>query len=312
MSQCQGNNETRIKAFLLLGLSNVYVVQQLLFGIFLAIFVFTVMGNVVIIIIVSIESKLCSPMYFFLRNLSLTEIFYISVTVPRMLKDFMHHNKCISFVECATQLYFFCFLGTTECFTLAVMAYDRYVAICSPLLYNRIMTRALCLRFVIGTFLTAMFLSIGQITFVFSLPFCGPNEIDHFFCDLLPVVKLICADTYTNEITILLYGSLVIFTPFVLILISYINILAAVLRINSLAEKYKAYSTCGSHLTSVMLFYGTAIVTYLRTKSSYTHKGAKILSLLYSVLILMLNTLIYSLRNSQVKTAIKTLFKIKQ
>ncbi|KAG8596513.1 hypothetical protein GDO81_001948 [Engystomops pustulosus] len=308
MSQCHGNNETRIRAFLLLGLSNIRIVQQLLFGIFSLIYVFTVMGNILIIIIVTTESKLCSPMYFFLRHLSLTEIFYISVTVPRMLKDFVHHDKCISFVECATQLYFFCFLGTTECFTLAVMAYDRYVAICSPLLYTSIMTRTLCIRIVTGTFLIAMFISIGQITFVFSLPFCGPNEIDHFFCDLLPVVKLICADTYTNEITILLYGSLVIFAPFVLILISYIKILAAVLGIRSSTEQHKAYSTCGSHLTSVSLFYGTAIVTYLRTKSSYTHKGSKILSLLYSVLIPMLNPLIYSLRNSLVKTAIKTFF----
>ncbi|XP_056372967.1 olfactory receptor 10A7-like [Hyla sarda] len=310
MSDCQGNNETRIRAFLLLGLSNEYAVKQLLFGIFSLIYIFTTIGNITIIIIVTVDSKLNSPMYFFLRNLSLTEIFYISVTVPRMLKDFLHHDNCISFIECAIQLYFFCFLGTTECFTLGIMAYDRCVAICSPLLYTSIMTKTLCLRFVIGSFLIAIFLSMGQITFVFSLPFCGPNTIDHYFCDLLPVVNLICADTSTNEITILLYGSLVIFTPFVLILISYIKILAAVL--SSSAEQSKAYSTCTSHLTSVILFYGAAIITYLRTKPSYISKGDKILSLLYSVLIPMLNPLIYSLRNSQVKTAIKSLFKVKK
>ncbi|KAM4707068.1 olfactory receptor 10C1-like [Discoglossus pictus] len=214
-------------------------------------------------------------MYIFLRNLSLTEIFYISVTVPRMLRDFLDHNKFISLSQCATQLYFFCFLGTTECFLLAIMAYDRYLAICDPLHYTNIMTKLMCLQLSVGCLLAAMLLSLGQITFVFSLPFCGSNVIDHFFCDILPVVGLVCGDTYANEMTILMYGSLVIASPFFLVLVSYAHIISAVIRISSTAGRQKAFSTCGSHLTSVSLFYGTATVTYLRKKSSYTSGGAK-------------------------------------
>ncbi|KAM4808040.1 olfactory receptor 10C1-like [Rhinophrynus dorsalis] len=301
-------NETQLAGFILVGLSYSHTIQPFLFGIFLLIYLLTMLGNVMIILIVTLESELCLPMYLFLRNLSLTELCYISVTVPRMLRDFLNNNKYISFIECATQLYFFCFLGTTECFLLAVMAYDRYVAICHPLQYMNIITKQFCFSVSGGCFFAALLLSLGQITFVFSLPFCGSNIIDHFFCDILPVVGLICGDTYVNEMTIFMYGSLVIASPFFLILASYARIITTVIGIRTTAGRQKAFSTCVSHLTSVCLFYGTATVTYLRTKSSYTHGGAKVMSLLYSIFIPMLNPLIYSLRNTQVKRAMKRSF----
>ncbi|KAM5191651.1 olfactory receptor 10A7-like [Mantella aurantiaca] len=298
-------NETQPSEFFLLGLSTQR--QPLLFVIFLLIYCLTFTGNAMIIVTVTTDGQLQSPMYFFLRSLSLTEIFYISVTVPRMLKDFLHLNKTISFLGCASQLYFFCFLGTTECFLLAFMAYDRYVAICQPLHYLTIMTKAKCLEFSLGSWLSGIILSLIQISYVFSLPFCSSNIIDHVFCDILPVVKLACADTFANEIAILIYSSLVILLPFLLILVSYIRIITAILRMSSGVGRKKAFSTCGSHLTSVTLFFGTATITYLKTKSSKMYGGSKVISLLYIVLIPMLNPLIYSLRNSTIKNAMKKL-----
>ncbi|KAM4808039.1 olfactory receptor 10A7-like [Rhinophrynus dorsalis] len=298
-------NETQVTEFILLGLSP--DVQPFLFWIFMLIYILTLMGNMMIIMTVTFEPQLHTSMYLFLRSLSFTEIFYISVTVPRMLKDFLIKDKVISLIGCAAQLYFFCFLGTTECFILAFMAYDRYVAICKPLHYMTIMTKQKCLKLSLGSWLAGIFLSLGQISFVFSLPFCNSRIIDHFFCDILPVVRLACSDTFANEIAILIYSSLVIPLPFLFIIISYIHIILTVFRIPSAVGRNKAFSTCGSHLTSVSLFYGTATITYLRTKSSDTHGGAKIWSLLYIVLIPMLNPLIYSLRNSEFKKAMKRL-----
>ncbi|KAM9330781.1 olfactory receptor 10A7-like [Gastrophryne carolinensis] len=301
-------NETQITKFILLGLSAQY--QPVLFGLFLIIYIFTLTSNMMIILTVTLDDKLSSPMYIFLRSLSLTEIFYISVTVPRMLGDFLTLKKVISFIGCATQLYFFCFLGTTECFLLAFMAYDRYVAICHPLHYMTIMTKTKCLEFSLGSWLSGILLSLIQISYVFSLPFCSSNIIDHVFCDILPVVKLACADTFANEIAILVYSSLVIPLPFLLILVSYIYIIAAILRIPSEEGRKKTFSTCGSHLTSVTLFYGTATVSYLKTKSTDTFGGSKVISLLYIVFIPMLNPLIYSLRNSMIKNAMKRLIRL--
>ncbi|XP_077317272.1 olfactory receptor 10A7-like [Lithobates pipiens] len=300
-------NYTQLTEFILMGLSSNR--QPLFFVLFLIIYIFTVMGNMIIILTITLEAQLHSPMYLFLRSLSLTEIFYISVTVPRMLRDFLQLDKTISFLGCATQLYFFCFLGTTECFLLAFMAYDRFVAICHPLHYMTVMTKAKCLEFSLGSWLTGILLSLIQISYVFSLPFCSSNIIDHVFCDILPVVRLACADTFANEIAILMYGSLVILLPFLLILVSYIHIIATVLKIPSGAGRKKTFSTCGSHLTSVSLFYGTATIVYLKTKSTRTYIGTKIIALLYIVFIPMLNPLIYSLRNTLIKNAIKKMLK---
>ncbi|KAM3936480.1 olfactory receptor 10A7-like [Leptodactylus fuscus] len=300
-------NETRLIEFILLGFSPNR--QPFLFAIFLIIYFLTLMGNMMIILTVSLEPQLHSPMYLFLRSLSLTEIFYISVTVPRMLRDFLQLDRSISFIGCAAQLYFFCFLGTTECFLLAFMAYDRFVAICHPLHYMTIMTKTKCLELSLGSWMSGILLSLMQISYVFSLPFCSSNIIDHFFCDILPVVKLACADTFANEIAILVYSSLVIPLPFLLILVSYIHIITSILKIPSAIGRTKAFSTCGSHLTSVTLFYGTATITYLKTKSIETYGGTKVMSLLYIVFIPMFNPLIYSLRNSIIKNAMRKLIK---
>lgn len=300
-------NETQLSEFILLGFSTNR--QPFLFAVFLIIYFITLMGNTMIILTVTLETQLHSPMYLFLRSLSLTEIFYISVTVPRMLRDFLHLNKHISFIACAAQLYFFCFLGTTECFLLAFMAYDRFVAICDPLHYMTIMSKTKCLELSLGSWLSGIVLSLIQISYVFSLPFCSSNIIDHFFCDILPVVKLACADTFANEIAILIYSSLVIPLPFLLILVSYVCIIKSVLKIPSAIGRKKAFSTCVSHLTSVTLFYGTATISYLKTKSLQTYGGAKVISLLYTVFIPMLNPLIYSLRNSVIKKAMRKLIK---
>ncbi|OCT98094.1 hypothetical protein XELAEV_18010322mg [Xenopus laevis] len=297
-------NNTEI-IFTLLGLSS--DLQPFLFGIFLLIYICTLMGNAMIIMTVTFESRLHSPMYLFLRSLSVTEIAYISVTVPRMLRDFLHKDKDISLLGCATQLYFFCFLGTTECFILAVMAYDRCVAIAHPLHYMNIINKSKCLKLLFGSWLAGMLLSLGQISFVFSLPFCESNIIDHFFCDILPVVRLACADTSANMITILIYSSFVIQLPFLLIIVSYVHILTTVFRIPTAHGRNKAFSTCGSHLTSVSLFFGTATITYLRTNKA--NESPKIWSLLYTVLIPMLNPLIYSLRNTEFKIALRRLIK---
>ncbi|KAM8960655.1 olfactory receptor 10A7-like [Pelodytes ibericus] len=298
-------NNTHLSDFFLTGLSSDVKLQSCLFGIFFLIYFVTFLGNMMIIVTVTSEIQLQSPMYLFLRSLSLTELFYISVTVPRMLRDFLHQDKSISFLGCAAQLYFFCFLGTTECFTLAFMAYDRYVAICNPLQYTSIMTNTKCCELLAGSWLTGILLSIGQISYVFSLPFCNSNMIDHFFCDILPVVRLACADTFANEIAILIYSSLVIPLPFLLVLVSYIQIIITVLKIPSTIGRKKAFSTCGSHLTSVSLFYGSATVTYLRTKSIDTYGGAKLWSLLYIIFTPLLNPLIYSLRNNEFKKAMR-------
>ncbi|XP_044137151.1 olfactory receptor 10A7-like [Bufo gargarizans] len=301
-------NETQLSEFILLGFSANR--QPFLFAIFLIIYFFTLMGNIMIILTVTRESQLHAPMYLFLRSLSITEIFYISVTVPRMLRDFLHVDKGISFIGCAVQLYFFCFLGTTECFLLAFMAYDRFVAICHPLHYMTIMTKSKCSELSLGSWLSGIFLSLIQISYVFSLPFCSSNIIDHFFCDILPVVKLACADTFANEIAILVYSSLVIPFPFLLIFVSYVCIINSILKIPSSIGRKKVFSTCGSHLTSVTLFYGTATITYLKTKSIESYGGAKLISLLYAVFIPMLNPVIYSLRNSVIKNAMCRLMKL--
>ncbi|KAG9461199.1 olfactory receptor 10A7-like [Eleutherodactylus coqui] len=300
-------NETQLSEFILLGFSASR--QPFLFSIFLIIYFITLMGNMMIILTVTLEPQLYSPMYLFIRSLSLTEIFYISVTVPRMLRDFLHLDKGISFIGCAAQLYFFCFLGTTECFLLAFMAYDRFVAICHPLHYTTTMTKTKCLELTLGSWLSGIFLSLIQISYVFSLPFCSSNIIDHFFCDILPVVKLACTDTFANEIAILIYSSVVIPLPFLLILLSYVRIINSVIKIPSSIGRRKAFSTCGSHLTSVTLFYGTATITYLKTKSIQSYGGAKVMSLLYIIFVPMLNPLIYSLRNSVIKNAMSKLIK---
>ncbi|XP_065419323.1 olfactory receptor 10A4-like isoform X1 [Chrysemys picta bellii] len=303
--QSPNENHTVVTQFLFMSFSEFLEVRVSLFFLVLVFYLITLMGNIVIITITVVDPALCSPMYFFLRNLSFLEIGYTSSTIPKMLENFLSEDKSISFLGCATQMYFFSLLGITECCLLAAMAYDRYVAICHPLHYMAMMSRGVCLQLSAVSWLIGVLVALGQTTFIFTLPYCGPNRINHFFCDLPPLLKLACADTYRNEVAVYTIAVIFIMVPFLLILVSYVRILYTIFKIPSAAGRSKTFSTCSSHLIVVTLFYGTAIVTYLRPKSSYSRDTDKLLSLFYTVVCPMLNPLIYSLRNKEVKKALR-------
>nr|XP_056719756.1 olfactory receptor 10C1-like [Euleptes europaea] len=304
-------NNTSVKTFILLGFSETPHLQILFFVIFLCIYVATILGNLVIIVIINVDSALSTPMYFFLRNLSFLEICYTSVTIPKLLDNILALDKSISLRACATQMYFFLFFGATECCLLAFMAYDRYVAICNPLRYPVIMRKRVCIQLAALSWVCGSLVAAGHTTFIFTLPFCDSNVINHFFCEIQPVLKLVCGDTYWNEIQIITAAAFVILMPFMLILLSYSHIIATILRMKSAKSRQKAFSTCSSHLVVVSLFYGTAIFIYIRPKSSYSLNVDKLLSLFYSVITPILNPIIYSLRNKDVKGALgKTVLKL--
>ncbi|XP_029435672.1 olfactory receptor 10A4-like [Rhinatrema bivittatum] len=294
------DNQSYVTEFILLGFSSDPTVQGLLFLVFSIMYILTLIGNVTIILIVTADSLLQKPMYYFIRNLAFLEICYTSVTVPEMLVNFLSEDKSVSFFGCATQMFFFSFLGDAECCLLAVMSYDRYVAICSPLHYGTIMNKKVCAQMVAACWISGIVYEFGQTVLVFTLPFCGPNKVDHFFCDIPPILKLSCQDPSQNEISVFIGSVILILIPFLFILISYIRILSTILRIRSAERRCKAFSTCASHLISVSLFYGTGIFTYLLPNSWHSPIVDKLFALFYAVLIPMLNPLIYSLRNKEV------------
>lgn len=263
------------------------------------------MSNSLIIIITWTDSSLQTPMYFFLGNFSFLEICYVSVTLPRLLTNLYRQDKSISFMGCATQMYFFLVLGVTECFLLTVMAYDRYVAICSPLLYPLIMNNSFCIQLAVGCWISGVPVHVGFTYWIFSLPFCGSNELNHFFCDIPPVVALACGDTFKIEILIYVIALSVVTIPFLLILGSYMKIISTILKLPSATGRSKAFSTCSSHLIVVALFFGSGIITYMRPKSSHSARTDKFLSLFYTVVTPMFNPLIYCLRNKDVTIALK-------
>uniref|UniRef100_A0A8C8RN56 Olfactory receptor n=1 Tax=Pelusios castaneus TaxID=367368 RepID=A0A8C8RN56_9SAUR len=292
-------------SFFFVPFSNILLLCVILYFPMLLMYLLTILGNVLIITVTLMDPALHSPMYFFLRNLSFLEIGYTSSTIPKMLVNLLSEDKSISFLGCATQMYFFSFLGITECCLLAAMSYDRYVAICHPLHYTATMSKAVCLQLSAVCWLIGLLVGLGQTTFIFTLPYCGPNRINHFFCDLPPLLKLACTDTYKNEIAVYTIAVTFIMVPFLLILVSYIHILHTILSISSAAGRSKTFSTCSSHLIVVTLFFGSAIMMYLRPKSSYSPNTDKLLSLFYSVVSPVLNPLIYSLRNKEVKEAVR-------
>ncbi|XP_051822136.1 olfactory receptor 5A1 [Antechinus flavipes] len=298
-------NSTSVTIFFLLGFSDHPELQIILFVTFLAIYLVTLAWNLSLIILIKIDSHLHTPMYFFLSNLSFIDICYSSSVAPKMLSDFFKEQKSISFVGCATQFFFFVGTGLTECCLLAAMAYDRYAAISNPLLYTAIMSPDLCAKMVVGAYVGGFLSSLIQTSSIFQLYFCGPNLINHFFCDLPPVLALSCSDTFLSQMINFLVVITVGGTSFLILLISYGYIVAAVLKINSTEGRYKAFNTCASHLTVVTLLYGTALFMYLRPSSSYSLSRDKVVSVFYSVVIPMLNPLIYSLRNSEIKAALK-------
>ncbi|NXL67134.1 OR5V1 protein, partial [Chordeiles acutipennis] len=297
-------NLSTVSEFVLVGLSDAPEVRFLLFVLFLIIYLATMAGNITILIVISTDIHLHNPMYFFLGNLSLLDILCPSTTVPKMLKDLLLEKKVISFTGCMLQLFFLIDVVGTEIFLLAVMAYDRYVAICHPLHYMNIVSMKLCAHLTIGTWVVGFLNSLLHTSLIFTLSFCDSNEVDQYYCDIPPMMALSCLPTYSRELVILIVAGVLGSGAFVVTLISYLYILLAILRMNS-ESRHKAFSTCGSHLTVVCLFYGTTICTYVRPSSSYSPHQDRIVSMLYGILTPLLNPIIYSLRNKEVKCALR-------
>ena len=251
------------------------------------------------------DPSLQTPMYFFIGNFSSLEICYVSVTVPRLLIDLCSQNRNISFLACAAQMYFFLVFGATECLLLTSMAYDRYVAICNPLLYPLLMNSRLCVQLAAGCWVSGVPVHIVLTYQIFSLPFCGANQLNHFFCDIPPVLKLACGDTLITETLVYVVVVLVVTVPFMLILGSYVRIIETILKLPSATGRAKAFSTCSSHLMVVALFFGSGLLTYLRPKSSHSMGMDKFLSLFYTIVTPMFNPMIYCLRNKEVMVALR-------
>ncbi|XP_049717750.1 olfactory receptor 10AG1-like [Elephas maximus indicus] len=300
-------NLTEVMEFVLLGFADIPRLQWLLFGLFLIIYIIILMSNGTIFLITKMDPALQSPMYFFLANFSFLEICYVSATLPRMLMNLGTQRRSISLVACATQMCFVLMFGTTECFLLTVMAYDRYVAICNPLNYLLVMNHRVCTQLVTGSWTIGIPVQIGQTYQIFSLPFCGSKEINHFFCDIPPILKLACGDTFVNEMLVYIVVVLFITVPFLLILGSYSKIISIILKLPSATSQAKAFSPCSSHLMVVVLFFGTGITAYLRPNTRSSEGTDKALSLFYTILTPMFNPMIYSLRNKDVITALRKL-----
>ncbi|XP_032282700.1 olfactory receptor 10A3-like [Phoca vitulina] len=302
-------NQSSVVEFILLGFSNFPELQEQLFGVFLVVYLVTLLGNAIIIVSISLEQSLHVPMYLFLQNLSVVDVSFSAVIMPEMLVVLSTEKMSITFAGCFAQMYFILFFGGAECFLLGAMAYDRFAAICHPLSYPMIMNKSVFMKLVMFSWVSGVLVATVQTTWVFSFPFCGPNEINHISCETPAVLELACADTFLFEIYAFTGTILIIMVPFVLILLSYIWILFAILKMPSATGRQKAFSTCASHLTSVTLFYGTASMTYLQPKSGYSPETKKLMSLSYSLLTPLLNPLIYSLRNSEMKKALMKLWR---
>ncbi|XP_054849969.1 olfactory receptor 5F1-like [Eublepharis macularius] len=298
-------NQTRGTEFVLLGFSVDAKKQTLLFALGLFVYLLTLAGNLAIITLIRIDQCLQTPMYFLLGNLSFIEICYTSTTVPKMLWDLLLGDKTISFIGCALQMYFFVTLGGTECVLLSAMAYDRYAAICHPLRYTLLMSQKIQWGLLASSWAIGNFNSIINTALVFSLDFCHSNKIDHFFCDIPPLLQLSCSDTLVSQWVTFTISGCVIIAPFCLTLLSYILIVSSVLKIRTAQGRIKAFSTCASHLTVVGIFYGTIIYTYIRPSSSHSMEQDRLVSVLYAIITPMLNPLIYSLRNKEVQGAVR-------
>ncbi|XP_018427095.1 PREDICTED: olfactory receptor 12D2-like [Nanorana parkeri] len=311
MSQMPPNslNWTLVDGFVLLGLTEEPSLQRTLFIMFLITYTLNLIGNGFIIVIVLLEPTLRTPMYFFLVNLSFFDICFSSVAVPKMLQDLLTHQKVISVTACLAQMHFFHFLGSSEVLLLTAMSYDRYVAICKPLHYCGIMNRGRCLLFAVGSWCTGFLHSLMHTLFTARLPFCGSNIVNHFFCDIKPLLKLACADTTLNVYLLALVTGSLVMISFFLTLLTYIFISSALLRIRSSAGRLRAFSTCASHLAVVVLLYGTAIFTYVRPITEESLHVDRIAAIFFTVLTPMLNPLIYTLRNQDVQNATKRLFR---
>ncbi|XP_003423698.4 putative gustatory receptor clone PTE03 [Loxodonta africana] len=302
-------NQTGVAAFSLLGLSEDSELQPFLFGLFLTMYLVTVLGNLLIILAISSDSHLHTPMYFFLSNLSFTDICFSTTTVPKMLVNIQTQNKSISYTGCLTQVCFLMIFAGMENFLLAAMAYDRYVAICQPLRYTVIMNSHLCGLLILLSLFISLVDALLHSLMILRLSFCTDREIPHFFCELAQVIKLACSNTLLNNILTYLLTSVLGSVPLLGIIFSYFKIVSSILRIPSAGGMYKAFSTCGSHLSVVFLFYGTAFGVYISSAVTRSFKKTAVASVMYTVVPPMMNPFVYSLRNRDMKGALKKLLQ---
>ncbi|XP_049715766.1 olfactory receptor-like protein DTMT [Elephas maximus indicus] len=303
-----GKNQTAIFEFILLGLPIDPEQRILFYGLFLAMYVTTVLGNLVIIVLIRLDSHLRTPMYLFLSNLSFSDLCFSSVTMPKLLQNMQSQVSSIPYTGCLAQMYFFLFFGDLESFLLVAMAYDRYVAICFPLHYTTIMSPQLCLSLVALSWVLTTFHAMLHTLLMARLCFCADNLIPHFFCDMSALLKLACSDTQVNELVIFIIGGLVVVIPFLLIIMSYVRIISSILKIPSARGLCKAFSTCGSHLSVVSLFFGTIIGLYLCPSADHSTIKETVMAMMYTVVTPMLNPFIYSLRNRDMKGALGRVF----
>ncbi|KAG8560284.1 hypothetical protein GDO81_014885 [Engystomops pustulosus] len=303
-------NQSWLEDFQLQGFANTENYSIELFFIFLFTYLLTLLGNMVIVLVVRLHVNLHTPMYYFITNLSFLEIWYISCTVPKLLVMLLTNDKRVSFHWCFAQMYMFNGLGMTECALLAVMAFDRYLAICYPLRYRSLMNDRLCRHLVLISWTYGFMAATITLSFTITLPFCGPGYIDHYFCDLGPLLLLACINTSLNNIINSCVIGFVTVLNFIIIIIMYINIIHAIIRMKTNTGKIRAFSTCSSHITVVMLFYSTAFTVYCSPKGLHSVKYDKMLSLVYAIFTPLLNPIIYSLRNKEVKIAVRRIFTL--
>uniref|UniRef100_G3UCI5 Olfactory receptor n=1 Tax=Loxodonta africana TaxID=9785 RepID=G3UCI5_LOXAF len=296
-------NLTVMTEFILIGVTRRPELQLPLLGVFLLVYMITVMGNLGLILLTKVDSRLHTPMYFFIRHLAIIDLGNSTVICPKMLVNFVVNQNIISYYECATQLAFFLLFIISEFFILSVMAYDRYVAICNPLLYNVIMSPRRCHVLVGIPYLYSTFQSLMFTIKIFTLTFCGSNVISHFYCDDVPLIPMLCSNAQEVQLLIIMFSAFNLISTLLVVLLSYLLILIAVFRMHSAEGRRKAFSTCGSHLTVVVVFYGTLLFMYLQPKSAHSFETDKMASVFYTLVIPMLNPLIYSLRNKEVKNA---------
>ena len=304
-------NQSTVTEFLFAGLTDQPELQLPLFCLFLGIYVVTAVGNLGMILIIRLSSQLHKPMYYFLSSLSFIDFCYSSVITPKMLAGFLGRDKAISYSGCMTQLFFFCIFIISECYMLAAMAYDRYIAICSPLFYNVIMSPRVCSLLVAAVFSVGFTDAMMHGGFMLRLTFCESNIIKHYFCDIVPLIKLSCSSTYIDELLIFVIGGFNMVATSMTIITSYAFILSSISRIHSKEGRSKAFSTCSSHLTAVLVFYGSLMSMYLKPASSSSLTQEKVSSVFYTNVIPMLNPLIYSLRNKEVKNSLMKLLRRK-
>ncbi|VTJ91297.1 Hypothetical predicted protein, partial [Marmota monax] len=304
--ECMGGwNHTGVEEFLLVGLTENPDLQIPLFLLFTLIYLITLTGNWGMIVLIRLSTQLHTAMYFFLSNLSFCDICYSTVFAPKMLINFLSKRKSSTFFGCVLQSFFFAVYVTTEGILLSMMAYDRYVAIANPLMYTVVMTQSICIQMVLASYLGGLINSLTHTIGLLQLDFCGPNVVNHYFCDIPPLLRLSCSDVRTNEMLLLVFSGVIAVFTFIVIMVSYVRIIIAIQRIRSAEGRRKAFSTCASHLTAVTLFYGSVTFSYIQPSSQYSLEQEKVSAVFYTLVIPMLNPLIYSLRNKDVKDAAK-------